>query len=121
MATKNKVPRDWPAAWFVRAVDGDTVELIVDTGFHGRFQDKFRLAGIDAPEHAATARQALEGLMAGISDTGRAPFRIQTHKPDKYGRWLVTIPLYEDGGPLATVNHRMIELGFAVPYAGGSR
>lgn len=121
MATKNNAPRDWPVAWFVRAVDGDTVELIVDTGFHGRYQDKFRLAGIDAPEHGVPSRQALEGLLSGISGAGRSPFRIQTHKPDKYGRWLVTIPLYDDGGPLATVNQRMIELGFAVPYGGGAR
>ena len=105
-----------------RVVDGDTVELTVDTGFYSTHRVKFRLAGLDSPEAkqagGAGARQALAGMLAAFSDQ---PFVIHSEGVDKYGRWLVTIPLYESAGPIDTVNQRLIELGFAVPYAGGAR
>ena len=45
---------------------------------------------------------------------------IHSEGVDKYGRWLVTIPLYESAGESETINQRLIEIGFAVPYAGGA-
>ncbi len=105
-----------------RVIDGDTVELTCDTGFYSTHRVKFRMAGIDTPElkqaGGSDARQAITGLLAGFGDK---PFAIHSEGVDKYGRWLATIPLYESAGPLDTINQRLIELGFAVPYSGGAR
>lgn len=105
-----------------RVLDGDTVELTVDTGFYSTHTVKFRLAGIDTPElkqaGGSDARQAITGLLASF---GGNPFTIHSEGVDKYGRWLVTIPLYESAGASDTINQRLIELGFAKPYSGGAR
>ena len=110
------------SAKLVRVLDGDTVELTCDTGFYSTHTVKFRLAGIDTPElkqaGGSDARQALIDLLAAFGDGW---FTIHSEGVDKYGRWLVTIPLYESAGELVTINHRLIELSFAVPYGGGAR
>ena len=110
------------SAKLVRVVDGDTVELTCDTGFYSTHTVKFRLAGIDTPElkqaGGSDARQAIAGLLAAF---GTNLFTIHSEGVDKYGRWLVTIPLYESAGEADTINQRLVEMGFAVPYAGGAR
>lgn len=95
----------------IRVVDGDTVEMEIDTGFHCRYQFPFRLMGINAPEGKNTeaAQWLRDNLVPSI-------MTVETHKPDKYGRWLATI--YLDG---ASVNSKLVELGLAVPYGGGKR
>lgn len=109
-------------AKLVRVVDGDTVELMCDTGFYSTHTVKFRLADIDTPElkqaGGADARQAITGLLAAY---GTGWFTIHSDGIDKYGRWLVTIPLYENAPEHETINQRLIELGFAKPYTGGAR
>lgn len=105
-------------AELVRVVDGDTVDLCVDLGFHTTHVDRFRLAGIDAPERSAEARGALIELLAHYTGNW---FPIIVSKTDKFGRWLVTIPLYLEAEPGATINQRMIDSGHAKPYNGGKR
>ena len=94
-------------AALIRVVDGDTVWLRVDLGFRMFAELSFRMAGINTAElneaGGAAARDALTALLRALGPV----FPIQTSKPDKYGRWLVTI------GP---VNAQMIALGHAVPY-----
>lgn len=102
----------------VRAVDGDTVEIIVDTGFKSRYQDNFRLTGIDTPErgqdgfHEATNR-LLALLIANAGD-----LEIETVKRDKYGRWLAEIRIASTGH---SINQQMVTEGHAKPYDGGKR
>ena len=100
----------------MRVIDGDTVELTCDTGFYSTHTVKFRLAGIDTPElkqaGGSDARQAISGLLASFGDGW---FTIHSEGVDKYGRWLVTIPLYESAGEADTINQRLVEMGFAVP------
>lgn len=43
------LPYEWPAN-FIRAIDGDTIEVELDRGFHDRSIMRLRLAGIDCPE-----------------------------------------------------------------------
>ena len=45
-------------------------------------------------------------------------FEIETHKPGKYGRMLVTLFLDEDG---VTLNNILVEKGFARYYDGKKR
>ena len=99
----------------IRVVDGDTVWLRVDLGFRMFAEMDFRLLGIDAPERygvnadpvkAQEAKAYLESLVLGKE------LKIETFKPDKYGRWLVEIYL-PDG---SNVNSAMVETGHAVEY-----
>lgn len=116
----------------VRVIDGDTVvlrlaktfTLDVDFGFHVKdtmaltksAEITFRLNGINTPEVVGAsktaglaAKTALEGMIVGKS------LRVVSHKPDKYGRWLANVYVQ---GETASVNQRMIEGGFALPWDG---
>lgn len=97
----------------VRVIDGDTVELLIDMGNSIRWQGKFRLYGIDTPERqaglqaASFVQQTL--LISGID-------YVETYKPDKYGRWLVTII---SGGK--NLSGELVARGLAKQYFGGRK
>lgn len=116
----------------VRVIDGDTVvlrlaktfALDVDFGFHVKdtvslaksAEITFRLNGLNTPEiigpskaTGLAAKAALEGMLVGKS------LRVVSHKPDKYGRWLADVFVQ---GETVSVNQRLIEGGFAVPWSG---
>lgn len=102
----------------LEVIDGDSAWLRIDMGNHMSWTANFRLNGINAPEKgkpgaAESTARLLELLTAGLS-------RVETHKPDKYGRWLADIWIAVDGGEMH-VNTMMIAEGFAVPYSGGTR
>ena len=101
----------------VRVVDGDTVDLTIDLGFRIRWTQRFRLAGLNAPElvgpDAAKAKDAaefLKGLLFAAHE-----IRVITHrdKGDKYGRWLVTIFARTAAG-WTDVNEALVSAGHAV-------
>ncbi len=103
----------------VRVVDGDTVRLRVDLGFHLFFEDNFRLADIDTPEvrgaekaKGLVAKGALETMIAEECENGEG-IKIQTYKEGKFGRWLTTLISRKTGD---TLNQRMITEGYAKPY-----
>jgi micrococcal nuclease len=85
-------------AELVRVIDGDTVDLEVDLGFHLRQTIRVRLKDVDTPEihgvkhnsdeYAAglKAKQFVENWFKGASD-----LCVQTSKTGKYGRWLGVI------------------------------
>lgn len=104
-------------AKLIKVVDGDTVRLAVDCGFKLSFTDNFRLLGINAPERDAAATEALAAILMSAVDA-EGFIRVNTTKPDKYGRWLVTIL---SSSPDVSVNMQMISQGFAVAYDGGNR
>lgn len=98
-----------------RVIDGDTVDLRVDLGFHLNVLLRFRLAGINAPEmrgdsHAAgiEARNRLRSLIKAAGDG----LVVESAKTGKWGRWIAT--LYDAEG--RSINQRMVEEGFAEPY-----
>jgi micrococcal nuclease len=94
----------------VRVVDGDTVYLEVDLGFHIKVTESFRLLEINAPElRTADGPPAREHLSALLDSK---ELTISTQKADSFGRWLCEIVL-PDG---TNVNQKMISDGFAVPY-----
>ena len=97
----------------IRVVDGDTVELCIDMGNHTRWQGKFRLYGIDTPERQAgleAARFVQETLITqGITYA-------ESHKPDKYGRWLVTIVCSGKN-----LSGELVSRGLAKQYFGGKK
>lgn len=98
-------------ATVARWVDGDTVDLIVDLGFHLFAKTRFRLYGINTPERGQVgytdATQFAE-LMAPVGSTVTVD---SFQDGDKYGRWLGVI--YTDH---AQVNEALVAAGLAVEY-----
>lgn len=116
-------------ATFERAIDGDTIVVLLDQGFGDFKRCRLRLRGINAPElhskdpaireQAQAAKQALSLKLAG-----RYPntLRIVTRKTSKndnsdatdvYGRYVADVYLV---GNEQHVNAWMIEQRHAVPY-----
>lgn len=104
------------AAEVVRWVDGDTVELKVDVGFHLTFTDHFRLLGVDTAERGKPLAAEGKALSMSLAPAG-APVRITTTKGDKYGRWLADVVTH-DG---MNVAGKLLEAKLAKPYFGGTK
>lgn len=107
----------------VRVVDGDTVDLDVDLGFHLSAVLRFRLLGVDTPERS----DPLFGAAAAFTRAwliARAPrLRVATSKADGFGRWLADVYVVEDPeAPYPTTDHlgsALIRAGLARPYLRG--
>lgn len=111
-----------------RVVDGDSVYLWVDLGFHTNQRHKFRLAYIDAPEiFSGTTEERAYGYEAKavVEDYFRAqegPVEILSIKSGKYD-YVVDIRITRDlqGNAIdTTLSQLMLENGLATPYDGGS-
>jgi micrococcal nuclease len=107
-------------------VDGDTIDVVIDLGFDISFSSRVRLAGIDTPESRTTnkAEKAL-GLESKkyLADRIKAAKNIviKTEKMDsseKYGRILGWLYLDGEGN---SINHEMIEKGYAWGYLGDTK
>jgi micrococcal nuclease len=77
-----------------RVVDGDTVDLEVDLGYHISTSIRGRLLGIDTPERGqpdfALATDTLASLLEENTDED-GYVSIKSTKTGKFGRWLVEI------------------------------
>lgn len=106
----------------LRWVDGDTVVLQVDLGFHTNTVQTFRLQGVDTPERGQL------GFQEAVTHVNqRAPVNtwheVTTYKPDKYGRWLVDI--WIPGSPTVaepmSLSDDLIFKGLGREYNGGTK
>jgi micrococcal nuclease len=109
-----------------KVVDGDTIDVVIDLGFDISFTSRVRLAGIDTPESRTRdlAEKAL-GLESKkyLADRIKAAKNvvIRTEKinsSEKFGRILGW--LYLDGEN-NSINHEMIEKGYAWGYLGDTK
>lgn len=107
-----------------RVVDGDTVDLTIDCGMHGRRVERLRLLRVDTPEtrgvpdrapglaaKAFTEAWLLAAAWPGATDY---PLTIRTVKTDSFGRYLCEI--WRDDG--ANLSDDLLAAGHAVPYGG---
>tara|TARA_R110002020_G_scaffold105661_1_gene246290 strand:+ start:1470 stop:1781 length:312 start_codon:yes stop_codon:yes gene_type:complete len=78
----------------IRVVDGDTVDLDVDLGFHISIAIRGRLLGVDTPERGkpdfSVATERLRSLLHDNLDE-EGYISIKSSKTGKFGRWLVEI------------------------------
>jgi micrococcal nuclease len=109
-----------------KIVDGDTIDVVIDLGFSIYFSSRVRLAGIDTPESRTKdlTEKAL-GLESKkyLADRIKAAKNvvIRTEKMDsseKYGRILGWLYLDGEGN---SINHEMIEKGYAWGYLGDTK
>ena len=83
----------------LRVIDGDTVEVLLDRGFHDYAQRSVRLLGVNCPEiHApdpAPGEAARQFTDTWIATTGQPdgayPFLLESNRYEKYGRTLGTL------------------------------
>jgi micrococcal nuclease len=124
-------------ARILNVVDGDTLDVMVDVGFHGRQIERLRLLGVDTPERGdplwagATSetrawvltRERDYYLLTGIPSTSPNfwPFMIQTEKADSFGRYLAKVWPYSHMSPAYCLNdHLRVDMGWpdlSRPYA----
>lgn len=100
-----------------RVVDGDTIDVIIDSGFHATRVERLRLLGINCPEMKEDAGRAAkefttEWIREAWSDTPW-PLVIQTEKSDAFGRYLAYVWRTFDGRCL---NDDLLDSGNAVPF-----
>jgi len=117
---KGKVSMSFPLFFYsavpIRVIDGDTVVLRIDRGFHEYFEVSCRLSGINAPELSVPAGPvSKDWLVNRVMDK---KLFIRSDKLDKYGRPLVTI--YEPEPATIdfslSVNQELMDKGLAVKY-----
>ena len=117
------------AAQTVRVVDGDTVDLLLDLGCDVHLKIRVRLYGLNTPEIHGIAKDSKE-YRAGMAAKNfleqmikDRQLIIKTYKDrrEKYGRYLAEIWLHEDYPDKPSVNQRLLDGGYAVPYFGGKR
>jgi micrococcal nuclease len=78
-----------------RWVDGATVDLVIDLGFRMSTHQRFRLLDVDTPERGeANWKEATACANAAMPPGSQ--IAIQSLKTDKYGRWLVDLPMVRE-------------------------
>jgi micrococcal nuclease len=99
-------------ARLMRVVDGDTIDLDIDLGFNVHVIQSCRLNGCNAPEkntpEGVAAKTYVQTWFA--ANVGQVtPFKVQTYKKEKYGRYLVDV---------GTLVRDLIFAGHAVAWDG---
>jgi micrococcal nuclease len=97
-----------------RVVDGDTVDLIIDLGFHIKITKRVRLSLIDAPEkYTEPGKRSAEFLTKTLPAGSTVTIKTQLDKDDKYGRVLGEIFIADQ---ISSINKLMIDSGHAEYY-----
>lgn len=89
-----------------KVVDGDTVDVVIDLGFHIQMKLRVRLLGYDAPEtfrpKCKAEREAglkVKAYLKKILNTYEDSLHLATKpSPSIYGRWLGTFYALTDNG-----------------------
>ena len=107
-----------------KIVDGDTIDVLLDMGFDILYQQRVRLFGIDTPEsRTRDIEEKKYGLLSKYFLKAELSLgkkiTVKTYKGDetgKFGRILGDI--WIDG---KSVNQKMCDKGYAVPYYGQNK
>ena len=109
-----------------RVVDGDTVDLEVDLGFHMKADLRFRVLDLDTPElrggtdeskaKARLAKERVQELLSSEMYSVDWPLVIRTRKADSFGRWLAAIWIEPKEGVSINLAEKLILEGHGVPW-----
>lgn len=106
----------------VRAVDGDTIDVIVDVGFEDYRTERVRVGGVNTPELHATDPAVRAAAVAARSFTAAQIegkiFIVKTWKitdsREKFGRYLADVIFPGAAGD--TLTARLLAAGHGVAY-----
>lgn len=100
----------------IKVIDGDTVDLNIDLGFHISVSKRIRLSLIDAPEMNTDAgKQAKQFVSDKLSEGKSVIVQTKLDSSDKYGRILGEIFLDDS---ISSINKMLIDAGLAEIYKG---
>jgi micrococcal nuclease len=101
-------------ATLIKIVDGDTIDVRIDLGFHVFKIERVRLAGINAPEMKMPGGPVAKAYLAALLPLGSSVL-VQTQKNiyDRYGRYIAEVMVDS-----INVSQKMLESGNAVVYKG---
>jgi micrococcal nuclease len=74
----------------LRVIDGDTLEVLIDLGFHSFTQQRIRLAQLNAPEITSASGRAARNFLTDLL-TDAKTIVLQTHKADLHGRYVAHV------------------------------
>ncbi len=108
-------------AFLEKVVDGDTLLVTIDLGFHIFIQQRLRLRGLDAPELGSKKGASVKKFVE--SQLKDCPFLlIKTYGSDKYDRYLVDVIFLKNSKDVSTViekglflNQVILQKSFADP------
>jgi micrococcal nuclease len=105
------------AAKLVSIVDGDTLKLDVDLGFHTWLRATFRLARINAPELMTLSGIQAKAFVYEQLKTATA-IRIVSSRSEKYGRWLCELNFQTQASQFqwTNLNDLLLDSGHAVKF-----
>jgi len=96
-----------------KVIDGDTIDLIVNLGFHILFKERFRLYGINAYETRGEDRtrglEAKAFLESCCPEGSTVSVKTVKDQKGKYGRYLASLWLGD-----VCVNDELVAYGHAV-------
>ena len=108
-----------------RVIDGDTLLVVIEVGFHIKVHDKLRLRGIDTPELGTPEGDRAKKFVEGLLPVG-STIIVKSHKSrvDSHGRFVVDV-LYKEGvedpqeilKDAVYLNQQLIDEGHAVRMA----
>jgi micrococcal nuclease len=104
-------------ATVLKVVDGDTLTLLLDLGWHITLKTNARVEGVDTPELSTPEGIAVREFVSQLLPVGTV-VKFISKSLDKYGRPLGVV-LY--GDPATSLSKTLIENGLARPYYGGKR
>ena len=109
-----------------RVVDGDTIDVNIDLGFHIWHKARVRMLGIDTPE---SRTRNLEEKALGLASKARLKELLKGQKLDiecskekgKFGRVLGIVFATDKEGNRIDCNNQLCIEGHARPYFGGKK
>jgi endonuclease YncB( thermonuclease family) len=105
------------SAQVLNVIDADTLKLQIDLGFSVFVVQSCRLVRIDAPEMSTL--QGFKARQFVVSTLAEATaIKVNTSKPDKYGRWLVDLSFESPptGTQRVNLSDLLLSTHNAVPY-----
>lgn len=82
---------DYAVTEVIRVVDGDTVDLRVDLGFHMTTALRFRILDVDTPERSEPGWADATAITRSWLGADERTLRARTAKADSFGRWLAEV------------------------------
>lgn len=101
----------WPQAKVIRWIDGDTVELQIDTGFDNSRKEQIRLIIVNTPEEGQPGYQEAKDAVNAWAPPGTI-VTVTTYKHDAWKRYLGDVVCSAVG----QIHQELLRVGLGSPY-----